>query len=346
MSRLRPLVGLGAPIVLVGLLCWSASGLWTAARPGAERQTFEIRRGDSLSSVASRLAEQGLLPERSLFGPRVLVLYGRLAGLDRELKHGEYDVDPAQSPIQILGQLVLGTIKTYSVTLPEGLRLDEVALRLELAGIVAAEAFLEQAHSASVARELGIEASSLEGYLYPETYRFRRETPPREVLGALVREFESRWTEDDRARLRAAKMSRHEVVTLASIVEKESAVPEERKLIAAVFLNRIGRRMRLQSDPTVIYGLVHSGAGFDGNIRRRDLRADTVYNTYTRAGLPPGPIASTTIESIRAVLEPDDVSYLYFVSRGNGTHQFSSTLREHNRAVDRYQRRRRRPSAS
>ena len=122
MSRLRSLVVLGVPVVLLGILCWSASGLWTGARPGAEREVFEIREGDSLSSVAQNLARQGLLPDRSLFGPGVLVLYGRLVGLDRELKRGEYDVDPGQSPIQILSQLVLGTIKTYPVTLPEGLR--------------------------------------------------------------------------------------------------------------------------------------------------------------------------------------------------------------------------------
>jgi UPF0755 protein len=155
----------------------------------------------------------------------------------------------------------------------------------------------------------------------------------------MVEELRARWTEADEERFREAEMTLHEVLTLASIVEKESAVAAERRLIAAVFVNRLQRRMRLQSDPTVIYGILQVRGEFDGNIRHRDLRTDTPYNTYTRGGLPPGPIASTTIESIRAVLEPERVPYLYFVSRNDGTHVFSKTLRQHNEAVYRYQKR-------
>ena len=155
----------------------------------------------------------------------------------------------------------------------------------------------------------------------------------------MVEEFRSRWTQQDQERLQESGFNMHEVITLASIVEKESGVPEERRTIAAVFRNRLKRRMRLQSDPTVIYGILVTRHEFDGNIRRSDLRTDTPYNTYTRGGIPPGPIASASIESIRAVLNPEDVPYLYFVSRNNGTHQFSKTLEEHNRAVRRYQKR-------
>jgi UPF0755 protein len=187
-------------------------------------------------------------------------------------------------------------------------------------------------------RSLGIEAETLEGYLYPETYRFRRETPADEVLRAFVGEFNRRLTEETRAQIAASGMTLHEVVTLASIVEKETAVAAERPLIAAVFRNRLEKRMRLQSDPTVIYGIVRTRGHFDGNLRRRDLKRDTPYNTYTRGGFPPGPIANPTIASIDAVLAPADTPYLYFVSRNDGTHVFSNTLKEHTNAVNRYQR--------
>ena len=336
----RRLLGAGVLAVASGiaLAAFSAGGLWVAAQPaGGPSQVLEIHDGDSLATVARRLEEAGLLPQRPLFGPAVLIAYGRLARLDRQIKSGEYDIDSGRTPIEILYDLARGTIKTHAVTLPEGLRLDEIAERLEAAGIVASGSFLERARDRDVAGFFGIDAPSLEGYLYPETYRFRRDSLPEEVLHRMVEEFRSRWTEADHQKLGASEMNLHEVVTLASIVEKESSVPKERRLIAAVFLNRLERRMRLQSDPTVIYGIIHTHGSFGGNIRQNDLQIDNVYNTYTRRGLPPSPIASTTIESIRAVLDPEQAPYLYFVSRNDGTHEFSRTLKEHNRAVYRYQ---------
>ncbi|MFQ5513296.1 MAG: endolytic transglycosylase MltG [Myxococcota bacterium] len=331
--------GAAAMLAALAAVSLAVRGLWLPAGAGRAPQLFQVREGDTLATVAQRLAEQGLLPRSAFFGPNVLVVYGRLAGLERGIKSGEYDVDPGETPVAILRKLVRGSVKTHAVTLPEGLRTDEVAHRLESAGIVEAQRFLELSRDPELTRSLGIEASSLEGYLYPETYRFRRNTPARDVLRQMVEEFRSRWTPADRAILARSGLSLHEAVTLASIVEKESAVDEERRLIAAVFRNRLARRMRLQSDPTVIYGLLLTRGTFDGNLRRRDLRTDTPYNTYTRSGLPPGPIANPTMESIRAVLEPEDVPYLYFVSRNDGTHEFSRTLREHNRAVERYQKR-------
>ncbi len=306
---------------------------------------FAITPGESVSSVARRLEAEGLLPDRPLFGPRVVVLLARLSGADRQIKAGEYELSPTLTPAQILARLRSGAIRTVPVTLVEGLRADEVAERLEAAGITPAAALLERTHDAAFIKSLGIEAETLEGYLYPETYRFRRDTPAGEVLQMLVKEFRARWTSDDHRRLEASDRTLHEVLTIASIVEKETAVPEERPLVAAVFLNRLKRRMRLQSDPTVIYGIVRTRGRFDGNLRKRDLRENTPYNTYTRGGLPPGPIANPTIDSIRAVLSPADVPYLYFVSRNDGTHVFSRSLEEHTRAVNRYQRRGRRRAA-
>ncbi len=340
------IAGVLALIGISAALAWSVAGLWIPARPGGPPQVFLVSPGESLRSVAGRLEAEHLLPKRALFGPSVLVAFARFAGVDHEIKSGEYDLAPSLPPLRILEQLVSGAVKTHAVTLPEGLRVDEIAARLEAAGIADAEALVSRARDPAFVRSLGLEADTLEGYLYPETYRFRRDTPPEEVLRRMVEVFHAAWTETDHEHLESSDMSLHEVVTLASIVEKETALAAERPRIAAVFLNRLRRRMRLQSDPTVIYGLLHTRREFDGNLRSRDLRTDTPYNTYTRGGLPPGPIASTPMAAIRAVLEPEDVAYLYFVSRNDGTHAFSRTLAEHNRAVQRYQQRGRRKGAS
>ncbi len=316
---------------------WLVSGLWIPADPQGTESVFLIGPGDTLRVVADRLHGSGMIKLR----PGILVYWGRLTGAERSIKSGEYDLAPRMTPAEILRKLVSGNVKTHAVTLPEGIRLDEVAARLEEAQIADADEFLQRAREAELARALGIEGESFEGYVYPETYRFRRPTPPEEILERMVGEFWARLTDEDRAKISTTGRTLHEIVTLASIVEKETAVDEERPLIAAVFWNRLRKRMRLQSDPTVIYGLIKTQGHFDGDIRYRDLREDNAYNTYTRHGLPPGPIANTTVESVRAVLEPADVPYLYFVSRNDGTHEFSTTLAAHTRAVKRYQNRRR-----
>jgi UPF0755 protein len=317
-------VAIGATIaggvLVVALAGGAASGLFARPDAGGEPRIFAVEPGEPLGSVVSRLHEAGLLPRRPLFGPRVLLLFARLSGADREIKAGEYEISPGRSPLEILSKMRSGEIRTLAVTLPEGLRLDEVSTRLEQAGIVEAAVVRELATDPEFADSLGIEGETLEGYLYPETYRFRRGTPAEEVLRTLVREFRDRWTEEDERKLAESGFRLHEVVTLASVIEKETAAAEERTLISAVFRNRLKRGMRLQSDPTVIYGIVHTRGAFDGNIRKRDLLEDNPYNTYTRAGLPAGPIANPTIESIRASLDPADVGYLYFVSRNDGTH--------------------------
>ncbi len=330
------LCGLGLPAA------WSSFGLITPAGSDSQTRVFGIADGEALHSVSSRLDQAGLLPRGALFGPQVLVVYGRIAGVDRRIKSGEYDLQQTMTPLQILDKLVAGSVKTYAITLPEGWRIDQIATRLEEAQIIDAKVLIAKATDPEVARTLGVEANTLEGYLYPETYQFRRNTNADEILKHLVDEFKSRWTAEDQTRLEASGMSLHDVVTFASIVEKETADDSERPVISGVFHNRLRKGMRLQSDPTVIYGMLFVSGQFDGNIRKKDLRADTPYNTYTRAGLPPGPIASVSIDSIRAALNPADVDYLYFVSRNDGTHEFSKTLREHTNAVNRYQKRQRR----
>ncbi len=324
------------------VLGWSLGGLWTPARSDDANQLFRVGPGESLRSVAHRLDAEQLLPDRALFGPGVLVAFARMLGLDRDVKSGEYDLAPSMTPLQILDLLVSGAVKTHAVTLPEGLRLDEIAERLEAAGITDADSFVKKGRDTEFVRSLGLEAETVEGYLYPETYRFRRDTPAEEVLREMLKLFQASFADADREQVATSGMSLHQVVTLASIVEKETAAGAERPRIAAVFHNRLRRGMRLQSDPTVIYGLIYTYGEFNGNIRSRDLRTDNAYYTYTRSGLPPGPIASPSMASIRAVLNPEKVGYLYFVSKNDGTHQFSATLAEHNRAVQQYQKRRRR----
>lgn len=332
----------------LGLLLSSAAvgaavGFWSLWQPSTrtpEKRLFIVAEGETLTSIAERLQRQELLPRQSRLAPRVWVLWARLSGVDRSVRAGEYELSTGLRPLQVLSRLVDGQAKTWSVTLPEGLRLDQVANRLGEAGIVEPQELLALARDPDVARALDVPAKTLEGYLYPETYRFRHGTDPREVLSALVAEFHGAWSDRDRALLAASGRSLHDVVTLASIVEKETGRASERPMIAAVFRNRLERGMRLQTDPTVIYGLWLEHGEFDGNLRRRDLEAETPYNTYLHAGLPPGAIASPGIDSIRAVLSPADVPYLYFVSRNDGSHVFSRTLREHNAAVERFQKRR------
>jgi UPF0755 protein len=334
-----------AALVLLGLAAGGAvylgaSALRESADPSGAPQVFWVNANESLEPVARRLDENGLLPQRAFFGPRAFALYAKFTGKDRAIKSGEYELAPSLTPIAILDKLVIGQVMMHEVTLPEGLRLDEVAARLQAAGISDAEEFLARARDPVLTRRNGLEAASFEGYLYPETYRFRRDTPPEEIVSAMLEELRRRLTADDFAAIEKSGLSLHQVVTLASIVEKESVPGVERPRIAAVYRNRLALGMRLQSDPTVIYGVLQTHGAFDGNLRLVDLREDNPWNTYTRAGLPPGPIANPSLDAIHAVLHPEAAPYLYFVSRNDGTHQFSSTLTEHNRAVKRYQMRR------
>jgi UPF0755 protein len=332
-SVLAVIVAVAATVAL------ALSGLRAPADASGRASVFTVRDGEPLGRVAERLDRAGLLPDRMLFGPRIWVWYARAKGLDRSVKSGEYDLSSAMTPVEILDKLTTGEVKTYAVTFPEGLHVREIAQRLSQAQIAPQEELVRAAFSPELARALGVEADSLEGYLYPETYRFRRDTPAENVLRGMVEQFFARFSTADRAQLAASGMTLHQVVTLASVVEKETGVPAERPLIAAVFRNRLLKRMRLQSDPTVIYGILRAHGSFDGNLRKIDLQTDTPYNTYTRGGLPPGPIASVGMESIRAVLSPASANYLYFVSRNDGTHHFSNTLEQHAEAVRRYQRR-------
>ncbi|MEE2663085.1 MAG: endolytic transglycosylase MltG [Myxococcota bacterium] len=299
---------------------------------GAE-QTFAIQPGAGLSQIAHRLES-----ERLIRNARAFVGLARYHDLATSLHAGEYLVSPSWSASTILDHLVAGRVRTYPVVIPEGLRASEIAARIEHAGLAPADAFLEAVHDAALASQLGLPADDLEGYLFPDTYRLPKGLSGRDVARLMVEQFERVWHEIEPL-AGDSELDRHEIVTLASIVEKETGAAEERPVIAAVFLNRLKRGMRLETDPTVIFGI----PAFDGNLRRAHLDdASNPYNTYRIRGLPPGPIASPGRDALHAVVKPADSNYLFFVSRGDGTHHFSVLYADHDRAVDRYQRRRRR----
>jgi len=239
-------------------------------------------------------------------------------------------------PLRILEKLARGEIITHAVTIPEGFTKVQIGDLLEQKGIIKKQEFLGLTDNREIVESYGLSGPSLEGYLYPDTYQFGRGISAKMTVNTMVKRFEE-IAAPLKERIEEVGMSLEEVTTLASIVEKETGQGKERPLIAAVFLNRLKKRMRLASDPTVIYGITD----FNGNLTRKDLEEKTPYNTYVNYGLPPGPIANPGLESIKAVLYPADTDYLYFVSRNDGSHQFSKTLAEHNRAVQTYQKRRR-----
>jgi UPF0755 protein len=255
---------------------------------------------------------------------------------NRSLKAGEYRFAEPMSASQVVDKLVRGEVHARRITFPEGLTILDMAKIYEQRGFGPASEFVAAAGNASLIREVDPQAPDLEGYLYPETYAIPRGTPAAKLIALMVDRFQAAYTDDLKAQAQAQGLSAREVVTLASLVEKETAQDHERALVAAVYRNRMKLGMGMQADPTVIYALQKAGR-YDGNIRRADLQFDSPYNTYKYAGLPPGPIASPRRASLEAALAPADVPYIYFVSRNDGTHVFASTLAEHNRNVREFQ---------
>jgi len=302
------------------------------AAPG-EGRVVEIRTGESARGILERLERDGLL--RSAWLTRLYLT--RIAG-DPPLLAGEYRLESPLSALQVLDRLRSGDVVTYPVTLVEGWTYLESADALARAGFASREALV--AAFGQPARIAGIDrqASNLEGYLYPDTYRFPRGVTAETIADTLVARFRRVWS-DQIAPLRAPgdERSPRELVVLASLVEKEARLDSERPLIAAVYANRLRRKIGLYADPTIIYGLKLAGR-WDGNLRRADLEADSPWNTYLRPGLPPGPICSPGRASLAAAMRPADVEFLYFVSRNDGSHVFSTTLAEHNRNVEIWQR--------
>jgi len=288
----------------------------------------EVNRGEPFSVVARKLSDRGVISNRML-----LTLWARLWGLDRKLGWGHYRFELPLSGRAVLNRLVLGKGAFRRVAIPEGLTVKEIAELLEKKGFVKKEQFLAQATKPEVLALLGLGHTGVEGYLFPDTYHLAPADSEADILRTMVSRFRQVFTETMEARAEELGLTKHEVVTLASLIEKETSLERERPLISAVFHNRLKRAMPLQSDPTVIYGL----GDFSGNLTRKHLRTETPYNTYLIPGLPPTPICNPSISSLRAALYPASVPYLYFVSKNDGSHFFSVTLEEHNRAVKIYQ---------
>lgn len=337
MGRLgRPwLLGVAAPLLALLLAAGYLGGrhllLNHRADPAGKQVVVTVPKGAGLEQVASALTKAGVVDHPLLFD-----LAARLMGVHRRLKAGEYALSPAMTYAVILDYLARGRVLLHPVLIPEGFTAEQIIERLAAAGLVDPKRARELVNDPEFAAELGIKAPGLEGYLFPAVYRLPRGLSARAVLSRMVRRFNEAWA-PLAGEARARGMTRLQAVILASIIEREARLDSERPLISAVYHNRLKKGMPLQADPTVIYGL----EDFNGNLTRGQLKADTPYNTYTRGGLPPGPICSPGAASLKAAVEPADVPYLYFVAKGDGGHHFSKGYRDHVNAVNRYQRHRR-----
>ncbi len=319
---LAPLLGLAAAagVAYYHLAVWQYSG------PEAN---FEIRPGESFASINGRLYRRKLISSAKLFHR-----YNQWHDQLTSFKTGLYHIKSGSTMLDIGRALLKGEMASIRVTLPEGKNLFEMAAIFEQKEVISSrQEFIELAKSPEFARRLGLDVDRLEGYLYPETYYFAPNTPARQVIKAMVGVFAKKSAQLDFSRAPLG-LDKRQVLILASIVEKETGASHERPIIAGVFVNRLKRGIRLQSDPTTIYGIFEN---FDGNLRRRHLREKTAYNTYRISGLPVGPISNPGLASLEAVLDPTQHDYLYFVSQNDGTHIFSKSYREHRQAVNRYQ---------
>jgi UPF0755 protein len=317
--------------VAVGLAAFAFStyeDMVTRPRPVPGDAVVEIKKGDTVKAMAARLQEAGVIGDPLLFR-----IEARLSGAGGKLRAGEYLLAKGGSIRGVIKALLDGKMALHKITIPEGLTIRQIGDILEKDGVVLAKEFSKAAGDPAILRGFGLLTASAEGYLFPDTYHFLKQTKGSEVVPVMLKTFFAKAGKALPPDLMADPQRLHELVTLGSIVEKETGAESEKRLVAAVFANRLKKRMPLQSDPTVIYAL----PDFDGNIRKKDLSYDSPYNTYVRKGLPPGPIANPGLSSLLAALEPADTEYLYFVSKNNGEHYFSATLDEHNRAVRKYQ---------
>lgn len=292
---------------------------------------YEATPGKSFLAIANDLQAAGVVKHAQMFS-----IYARLTGERSKIKAGEYLFRTSMTPNEVLQVLTSGRSVARPFTISEGLNVFEIAQAYERGGFGRAAEFLAIARDPATAKALlGPEVTSLEGYLFPETYQITKFSTTRELIASMVRRFLSVYR--DIENMGPHSMSRHQIVTFASLIEKETGAPEERPLIASVFFNRLRKNMRLQTDPTIIYGIAVETGKIPNNIRRADIQRPTAYNTYTISGLPPGPIANAGRDAFLAAIKPAQSDYLFFVSRNDGTHIFSRTYEEHNRAVREYQ---------
>lgn len=299
-----------------------------SADQDTSKKIITIHPGQSFNRTLDELTHSGIIKD-----PIKFKILARLKGRDNNLKAGEYDLSPSMTPATVLDRIIKGNVLLHKVTVPEGYNIQQIATLIGKSGLCAEDRFLKTALNASFARKMDIAGNTFEGYLFPDTYYFSRDVSPEKIIRTMHKRFKTVFTDQWRERAKKLGFSVHDIVTLASIIEKETGASQERPVISSVFHNRLKKRMRLESDPTVIYGM----ADFNGNITKKDLRTHTPYNTYKIKGLPPGPIANPGREALKAALYPAETRFLYFVSKRDTTHKFSTNIKDHNQAVRKYQ---------
>lgn len=311
---------------LVSLVIYYKIALWSYNGPTT---TFEIKPGEGFSRINARLDKGNFISSAKLFHR-----YSWVKGYMTKFKAGLFEIKSGSNMIVLIDNLVAGKTITDSVTIPEGKNLFEIANILKEASIIKNKnEFIRLAKSSLFAKKLGIPGERIEGYLYPDTYKLTPNSDEKVVIQAMVRSYRNQVKSLSFSNAPLG-LSQHDVITLASIVEKETGASFERPIIAGVFINRLKKRMRLQSDPTTIYGIYEN---YNGNLRKKHLLAKTPYNTYKIPALPAGPISNPGLESIKAVLNPKQHNYLYFVSQNDGTHVFTENYKKHREAVNRFQ---------
>ena len=324
-------------VILLLVVCaagatWFYLGVNRPYKGYAEPEQFvEIPPGSGTAAIARRLADAGVVTDVNTFR---LALW--VTGQGRRLQAGEYRFDHPLSARQVAEKIGRGEVYVHPITFREGLTIKQMAELYESRGFGPAKDFVEAAKNVALVQAIDPAAKDLEGYLFPDTYALPRRATADQLVARMVASFTKALTPDLMEKATANGQSVRQLVTLASIVEKETGKAEERPMVAAVYANRLKIGMGLQCDPTVIYALERAGR-FNGNLTREDLQFDSPYNTYRYAGLPPGPIAAPGRASLEAAADPASVPYLYFVSRNDGSHAFASTLDEHNRNVQQYQ---------
>ena len=343
-------------LVMIPIALYAGVSLYFNQPLNLHKETLiEVQKGSSLTSVAHELSRHNIISYPSLWakiGP--YYFYGS------SIKYGEYIFRPGETYSDALLKLFHGLVKTYKVTFIEGEHMYQYAKRIGKSGLCSEKEFLTLARQASLAKRLiGKEVNSLEGYLFPDTYHFSKADGCKKIISTMVKRFNRVFRSLTGGSLAGGSLrggasaggslgsgfspsamvnlNPHQLVTLASIVEKETGVPFERPLISSVFHNRLKKRMRLQTDPTVIYGILKETGKEIRNIRKKDLKNPTAYNTYLIRGLPPGPIGNPGVKALEAALKPKQTDYLYFVSRNDGTHVFSKTYKKHLKAVRKFQ---------
>ncbi|MBN1572972.1 MAG: endolytic transglycosylase MltG [Deltaproteobacteria bacterium] len=317
-------------VVFAGVAAGVAYKMFLTPTGGVkEPVVIEIERGDTLMKTAKNLEDLDAIKDG-----RIFIAAAKIIGVERTIRTGEYEITPEMSPRDILFLILKGSVVEYHVTVPEGYNIYQISEHLENLGFVDGSKFLDLSRDRYFMAKLGIDAPVIEGYLFPDTYNLNKGMDERDIITLMVRRYFSVFNKEKERSTADSGLNDYEVLILASIVEKEAKAENERSLISAVFVNRLKKKMKLDSCATVIYGMWDD---FDGNLTKEHLERMTPYNTYIIAGLPPTPICNPGRAAIRAALNPSDCNYLFFVSKNDGTHHFSETLSEHNMAVYKYQ---------